>query len=111
MTDLLSIFNVLSLIIFVTLASLAAFRMIWRFGNFVFFKVPVPVLLKRDIVFFGSLSLYFGSILVALVLGFTNLGKEPLWVIPRGIAVLAAMAYWVWVEYHLEDGEPPKKEE
>lgn len=107
--DLLNVFNILSLIIFVVLGTLAAFRMIWRFGNFIFYKVPVPVLLKRDIVLFSALSTYFGTILISYALGWTGLSKEPLWVIPRGIMVLAAMAYWVWVEYHLEDGA--KKED
>jgi hypothetical protein len=102
--DLLNVFNILSLIVFVGLGLLAGARMIWRLGNFMFFGYPVPVLLKRDIVLFSSLFLYFGSVLVILLIGAPNLGREPLWVIPRGLMVLSAMAYWVWVEYHLEDG-------
>lgn len=101
----LEIFNILSLIIFVGLGTLAAIRMVWRFKNFIQYGIPVPVLLKRDIILFITFCTYFGTALIALLIGAQGLSKEPLWVIPRGVMVLLAMAYWVWVEYHLEDGK------
>lgn len=108
--DVLNVFNILSLVVFVALGFLAARKMEQRRRSFRKYKIPVPILLKRDIALFGSLGMYFGSILIVLVLGIINLGREPLWVIPRGLIVLGAMAYWVWVEYHLEDAEPKKEE-
>ncbi len=105
--DLLALFNILSLVVFVGLGLLAVFRMVWRLGNFIFYKLPVPVILKRDVFLFLSWFGYFGTILLALLSGWTNLSHEPLWLVPRGIVVLSAMAYWVWVEYHLDD--TPKK--
>jgi len=108
---LLPAFNILSIIVFVGLAALAAVRMIWRWGNFIFYGLPVPVLLKRDIVLFSALGLYFGSILIALAFGWSGLGTEWWWVMPRGIMVLAAMAYWVKIEYALEDKSQSQDDE
>jgi len=84
-------------------------RLAWRFGNFKFLGVPVPVLLKRDIVFFGAIVAYIGSGLLALLVSASGLAHEWWWIVPRSFGFLASMAYWVWVEYHLEDGKEPQE--
>lgn len=101
--DLLNLFNLTSLILFVILVTLAAFRMGYRLYEFTKYGFPIPSLLKRDILVFSALGTYFGTALIALLLGIQGLGREWLWVVPRGVMVLASMIYWVWVEYHLED--------
>lgn len=107
LNDLLPLFNIFSLITFVSLAALAGSRMTYRLSRFMKFSQPVPILLKRDIVLFGALTIYFGSVLIvlglqALGVEISSLGDKWWWVMPRGLMVLSAMAYWVWVEYNLE---------
>lgn len=101
--DLLTIFNYSILVIFLFLATFIVARMTIRVYRFLKFKLPVPTLLKRDVLFFGSFLFYVGSGILALALGFTNLAREPLWVIPRSLFAILATAYWAKVEYQLED--------
>jgi hypothetical protein len=103
LNSLLPAFNTLSLVLFVVLAAAAGLRMANRFWRIKRARLGLPILLKRDIVLFGALALYFGSVLVVLALGIQGLAQQWWWVMPRGIMVLAAMLYWVKVEYHLED--------
>jgi hypothetical protein len=101
--DVLGLFNLGSLGLFVVLAALAGARMAWRLWAFLSTSTSVPVLLRRDLVLLTSFAVYLGTALLALVLEWTNLRTEPLWVVPRAVLVLGAMGYWVWVEYRLDD--------
>jgi len=105
MDNLLALFNIASLITFVVLTTLGTLSMARRIIAFRHYGIPIPALLKRGMVLFGAFEIYFGSVLVALVTNATGLGHEVLWIVPRGLMVLGAMAYWVWIEYHLESNE------
>lgn len=101
--DFLSIFNMTMFVSFVVLVTLGGLRMSYRFMRFFSVGYPVPTLLKRDVLLFIALGTFFGTALIATLLGIQGLGKEPLWVVPRSLFVIISMAYWVWIEYHLED--------
>ena len=101
--DWLGLFNAFSLVTFIVLMSVGFVRMFYRLGAFIFTGTPVPRLLKRDLALFGSLALVFGlNVIFNRVLGI-NIGREPLWAILSSVGVLGALAYWVWVEFRLED--------
>ena len=103
LNSILPTFNALTLVVFVGLLLAAAAPMLRRYTKIKRAHIKVPVLLRRDIVLFGALALYFGSVLPVLLLHIEGLAREWWWVMPRAIIVLSAMAYWVWVEWHLED--------
>lgn len=107
--DLLTVFNYVILVVFLLLSTFIVGRIGVRLYRFLKLKLPVPILLKRDIFFFGAFLFFVGSGITALVLGFTNLGKEPLWVVPRSLVAILATAYWAKVEYQLEDSTQKDK--
>ena len=103
--DWLPAFNLLAAAVFVLFAALALGRMARRAWEFVRAHQRVPIILKRDIGLFSAFVLIFGvGLLVGRILG-TPLSQNPLWVIPSSAIALITMGYWVWVEYHLEDGD------
>lgn len=99
--DALGVFNTIALGAFLVLVLLAGGRMAWRLGLFLLTGTKVPVLLKRDIFLYGTFALYFGFALAFRLAGIV-VSKNPFWVIPSTVIALAAMGYWVWVEYHLD---------
>lgn len=100
--EFLALFNIGSLLLFVVLAVLVSARMLWRLLSFILTETPVPILLKRDVLLFVALVIFFGLGLIALAFRWDGLRDNFFWVIPRTVFVLVAMAYWVWVEYHLD---------
>ncbi len=100
--DPLRIYTTLSLLIFLVLMVLALSRMIWRLVQFRRADQTTPYLLKRDVVLFGVFSLYLGLVLVFRLAGLV-LTQNPFWVVPSTLIGLLALAYWVWVEFHLDD--------
>lgn len=107
--DLLDLYNLIALWVFIISSSLIAGKLFFRLLQFWKFKIPVPILLKRDLFLFWSIVIYLGGGLIALVLGTQNLGKEPLWVIPRSFLLLSSFIYWAWVEYRIIDNTEKRK--
>ncbi len=99
--DPLKVFTTTALVLFVILMGLALSRMVWRLIIFKRNDAAPPYLLKRDVVLFGVFALYFGCVLVFRLMGF-SITQNPFWIIPSTTFGLAAMAYWVWVEFHID---------
>ncbi len=99
--DLMRAFSTISLALFVILMTAALLRMIWRLLAFRQSGLGPPYLLKRDVVLFGCFAVYLGCVLVFRLAGMT-ITQNPYWVVPSTTVGLGAIAYWVWVEYHLD---------
>lgn len=95
-------FTTIALVLLTVLVALALTRMFWRWYRFHAAGLPSPLLLKRDIVLFGTFAVYFGLVLVFRLLGFV-LTQNPFWVIPTTLAGLGAIAYWVYVEFRIDE--------
>jgi hypothetical protein len=99
--DPLRVFQTLALVLFAILMIIAFLRMSWRLSLFRTARERTPLLLKRDILLFGTFALYFGFVLVFRVMGLT-ITQNPFWVVPSTLLGLAALSYWVWVEFHID---------
>lgn len=99
----LTLFNLISLLLFVLAVFLGLARMVVRLIMLLSYGQRIPRLLKRDLLLFGAFSLVFGvGGFVARVMGIP-LSREPAWILPTTAIALFAIFYWVRVEYSLED--------
>lgn len=96
--DALDIVSLLEFVIFLILGLLAFARMFVRLGLFLANDDKIPLLLKRDLALFGPLFIVMALILFFRVEGI-SLQRNPYWVLSSGAAVIAGLAYWVWIEY------------
>lgn len=97
--DPVDIVNAVATFLFVGLLVAAVARMAWRLSLFHFRAIPVPLLLKRDLVFFGSLTLVFGLILLFRFFGVTGLSRNLAWIGGTDLLILGGLAVWVYVEF------------
>lgn len=94
--------------VFVFLLVAASLRMVYRLQLYRTAKRRPDVILVRDLFLFSTLMVVFGAILVARAFDVSGLSRNVPWIIATSTPVIAAMAFWVWVEYRVIDrrGKP-----
>ena len=97
----LGLLNGTILISFVTLLSLALFRIGKRYIDYKKLGQSIPLLLKRDFFFLSGLTIPFLGVLIFRFFGIviSEQGWYPLWVIGSGGFGLFGTLFWVYVEY------------
>lgn len=94
------ILNIFSLSAFSIISFMILLRIGYRTLLFRRAKVKLPVLLRRDLYLFLSISLYIISLLALRASGFTNLSSHIEWILFSNTLLLGPFSYWAWVEWN-----------
>lgn len=99
LAELIEIINTFSLSTFSIISLLIVLRIGYRTWLYRKAETKIPILLKRDLYMFISMSLYISTLLILRVSGFTNLSSHLEWIIFSNITLLGPFAFWAWVEW------------
>lgn len=99
---ILEIINWTSLVSFTILMILGFSRILFRYIEYKRLKINVPTLLRRDLYFFGGLTLPFLGIFIFRFLGITPTdGSYLAWVLFSSICALFGVGNWVYYEFFI----------
>lgn len=89
------------LFLFVFLVIIALLRIGARYISYRKEKKEVPLLLKRDLFFLSGLALPFMGVLFfrAFKIDAREMWWYIIWILISGSFAIAALIYWVWIEY------------
>ena len=99
----LSVVNVVAAVLFIGLCVAIALRLVWRVAQFWRWHRPVPLLLKRDSVLFGAITIVFGIAMAARLFGIDGLRTNLIYVVFVDALIIGALGLWCWIEYRVID--------
>ncbi len=68
--------------------------------------LPVPLLLKRDVIFWAGLSVPIGSLFLARFLGWTGLAYNLGWLLVTTVPFFVGMGVFAYLEVFIIDRQP-----
>jgi ABC-type microcin C transport system permease subunit YejB len=96
---ILSIFNSISLSLFVTISLLIAGRIGYRALVYRKAQEKLPILLKRDLYLFSSIGLFMILLAFIRVAGIQGLQQNIFWLAFTNFLLLGPFAFWAYVEW------------